>query len=164
MACSGYVCFPYKDATVITSQILSVFAFILSIGYAPTFFLGLLVMIAHQILCCCPIHKLVLWIIVVLSLVVAALNFYAAPEMMTRTTPDFCWPILTLDMMCNDTRTFFGICHYVSGSFWLLSAILNLTFLASGRHAAWNDKYFAGSSDEVVAVAVPVSGRNDADV
>jgi len=164
MICSCCVCFPYKDAMVITSQILSVFAFILSIGYAPTFFLGLLVMIAHQILCCCPIHKLVLWIIVALSLVLAALNFYAAPEMMTRTTPDFCWPILTIDLMCNGARTFFGICHYVSGSFWLLSAILNVAFLASGRHETWNDKHFGGNSDEVVAVAVPVSGGKPADV
>ena len=143
-------CCPYKDAMVITSQVLSVFAFILSIGWMPPFFLGLIVMIAHQILCCCRINQKVFWVIVVMSVVTAGLNFYGAPVMMTRVTPDVCFPILTLDMMCNDARNFFGICHFVSGSLWLLLAILNVAFITSGRHANWNNKL----AEEPVATTV----------
>lgn len=160
----GCTCYPYKDSLVIVSQSLSVVAFILSIGWMPSFFFGLCAMIMHQALCCCPVQQPFFWILAGISTGAAALNFYAAPEMMNRVTPDFCWPILTLDLMCNDARTFFGISHYVSGSLWLVLAILNVVFVNSGRHATWNDKYFADNNHEIEAVAVPVSQDNNTDV
>lgn len=141
---------------VITSVVLSGVATIISFGWWVTFFVGGFTMLLHQLLWCCRINKMGFILFALIALVETGLSFYVAVEMPRRTTPEgFCWPIFTIDLVCNEMRTFYSILHYVSGGMWLISAGLNLAFVASGRIAKYEEEENA-NDEPADAAAVDV--------
>ena len=134
---------------VIASVVLSGIATAISFGWWVTFFFGGFTMVLHQLLWCCRINKMGFILFALIALVEAGLSFYAAVEMRRRITPDFCWPIFTIDLVCNDMRTFYSILHYISGGMWLISACLNLAFVASGRLAKYEEDESANDEPAV---------------
>ena len=150
-------CTPNKHPLVITAQIFSIVAFCFSFGWIWTFLVGLCAMVVQQLLWCAPVHQNIFWLLAAASLAAAGMNVFAAVEMMRTTTPDFCWPIFTIELMCDDARTFYGILHWVSSGFWLLSAILDVVFVTQKRNENDSGKSNVDDDDEVVVtMEVPV--------
>merc|ERR1711933_477917 len=103
------------------------------------------------------------------SIALAGLNVYAGVAMMNTTTDENCLPILSIEYMCNDARTFFGIVHFMSAGSWLLSAILDVVFVTQTSNNE-NDKSSgksnadANADDDEVIVTVqqaPVATPDD---
>jgi len=148
MACAS----EYKNPLVMTAQLLSIVAFLLSFGWIWTYVVGFCVMLVQQLLWCCPIDKRIFWFLGITSLVASGMNLYVGFAMM-NTTSDACFPIFTIDAMCNDMRTFVGACNYASGGLWLIAAVLDLRFISRKQ----DDEEDAGKIAEAEGVPVPAS-------
>merc|ERR1711933_266106 len=100
------------------------------------------------------------------SIALAGLNVYAGVAMMRTTTDENCLPILSIEYMCNNARTFFGIIHFMSAGSWLLSAVLDVVFVTQTSNNE-NDKSSSGKSNSnaddevVVTVQAPVATPDD---
>lgn len=152
-------CCYYKSCLVITPQILSIVAFLISFGWYAPWWVGMVVMIIQQVLWCTKCKPL-FWVLVPFSLVAAALNFYTGYAMVNTVTPDFCWPMFTIEYMCNDARLAVSIMSYISGGLWVISAILNLIFVLKDD----DDEEEAKEEDDDEAVAVAVQPQASEDV
>jgi len=128
-------CTHNKHPLVIKAQIFSIVAFLFSFGWIWTFGLGLCAMILQQLLWCMAFPRWAFWGLVATSIALAGVNVFAALAMMRTTTDENCLPILSIEYMCNNARTFYGVLHCVSGGFWLLSAILEVVFVTQ----KWNE-------------------------
>ena len=118
-------------------------------------------MIVQQILWCWKgaVHNFVFLLLAATSIAAVGLNFYAANAMTNTTNVGACFPIFTIEYMCNDMRTFVGSCHYASGGLWLLSAILDVTVVVRNIQ---NDNGNSGDDEE--AVAIPDSEGQSSEV
>lgn len=143
-------CCYYKSGLVIAPQILSIVAFLISFGWYMSWWVGMVVMTIQQVLWCTKCKPL-FWVLIPISLVAAALNFYAGYAMVNTTTWDFCWPMFTIEYACNDLRLAYSIMSYISGGLWTISAILNLFFVLK------KDEDEEDKEEEAVAVAVQAS-------
>ncbi len=145
-------CCYYKSGLIITPQALSIFAFLISFGWGWPWLMGLVVMIIQQVLYCTKVPKALIWVLVFISLIPAALNFYAGYAIMNTVTPGFCWPFFSIELQCNDGRRTVGILSYVSGVLWVICGVLDLVYVL-----LFGDDDEGEEDEAVAAVAVKVS-------
>lgn len=121
-------CCYYKNALVIVPQVFSILAFLMSFGWWWPWLVGIIVMTMQQVLYCVK-AKALIWVLVFLQLIPAALLFYAGYAIMNTSQSGFCWPIWTIRDMCDDGRLYFSINSYVGGGLWVISSVLDLVYV-----------------------------------
>lgn len=139
-------CCYYKNALVIVPQVFSILAVLMSFGWWWPWLVGIIVMTMQQVLYCVK-AKALIWVLVFLQLIPAALLFYAGYAIMNTEQSGFCWPIWTIQEMCDDGRLYFSINSYVGGGLWVISSVLDLVYVLITK----DDEE---TTDEAVAVPV----------
>ena len=122
---------------VTASQVLSIAALVISFSWWVSFFLGLLLVVAYDFLCCWSPPKPYLFVLSLLSLVEAALLVYAGIHLLSNfTPPEGCLPFLSLEYVCNGFRTRYAELSFGAAVLWLASGTCTFYFVVSGKHAA----------------------------
>ena len=123
---------------VVASQVLSIAALVISFSWWVSFFPGILLMVAYQILCCWSPPKPYLFVLSLLSLVEAALLVYAGIELLSNTAEvgiliffPFIGIYLSLIIMSFGPFLCFG-----AAVLWLAAGTCTFAFVVSGKHAA----------------------------
>lgn len=113
---------------------LSIAALAISFSWWVSFFLGVALMMAYQVFCCCLPPKPYFFALSLVSLVEAVILVYAGIDLLSNTTPDFCWPFFSLDLTCNDARSTYAVLSFCAAVLWLAAAVCAIAFVASGKH------------------------------
>ena len=121
---------------VVASQVLSIAALVISFSWWVSFFPGILLMVAYQILCCWSPPKPYLFVLSLLSLVETVLLVYAGINLLTNRTPETCFPFLALEVTCNDLRTPYAVLSFGAAVLWLAAGTCTFAVVVSGKHAA----------------------------
>lgn len=123
-----------NEGLVVASQFLSIAAFVISFSWWVSFFLGLATMVAYQAYCCYRPTKLYLFVLSLVSLVVAVTLLYAGIDLLSNTTADFCWSFFSLELTCNDARTTYAAFSFCAAVLWIAAGICTFAFVMSGKY------------------------------
>jgi len=129
--------FPYNDRLLVTSQALSIAAFLLSWNdIIFTFPLSFIPFFLQQIAWCCRYSKC--------CMVISSLACFALSAVCI-------WIGIWHSHMCL-TMCFFVdenvlmVIAFIEAALWLASGVLTMIFVASGRHAKWEEWWDAGAA------------------
>ncbi|KAL7560262.1 hypothetical protein ACA910_015479 [Epithemia clementina (nom. ined.)] len=131
-------CCVYRDSYLITAQVVSIVAFLLSFAGLVAFLLGLAAMIVLQVVWCCRLNQCGLTTAATFAAVVACLNLGWAIAIFVQGS-DVCSDIVWVDDD-DDTLsssssskdcpwTAFGICLLISAALWLVVSALVVWFV-----------------------------------
>mmetsp|Transcript_25651 Transcript_25651/g.54774 ORF Transcript_25651/g.54774 Transcript_25651/m.54774 type:complete len:239 (+) Transcript_25651:40-756(+) len=176
----GCLCAPYKDAFVITAQIVSIFAFLISWIWWATFLSSVIALIMLQCIWCCRQNRAGFMVSAAFSLIAAITNVYSGIFILSNwDDAHVCLPFALEHFNYDDIAIDYGydydddyeqqymdLCFdhayaniaFFDGALWLLVAGCTLCFEFSGRHAAldkrWSDQNTSTSDENVATVAV----------
>jgi len=154
------ICFPYIDRYMITAQIVSILAFLISWFWWVTFFVGFICLVLLQVIWCCRQNKIGLYISAGISFVAAVTSTIAGIYMIVVWKDKvFCeiW-YLTVedDVYCSGPSCYdsYDYCEegimvavaFVAAILWFATSGCILCFVQSGRHTQWEEKLQAADT------------------
>jgi len=162
-------CLPYVDGYMITAQIISIVAFLISWLWWVTFIVGGICLVLLQVIWCCRQNKIGLYISAGISFV-AAITCTVAGIVMIILWKDnvYCqiW-LLTDGYDGNDYYTpdkgypekpdyceegIWAAVAFVTALLWFATSGCILYFVKSGRHTKWEEKLQATADAETTAI------------
>jgi len=156
------ICLPYDDPCMITSQILSIVAFLISWIWWGSFIISLIALVLQQIIWCCRQSKAMLLASQVTSFTAALSCLFSGIYMLIAWKNAFnCAPFL---LESNDdwytagddwyTASYdhcpekaYAAVAFVDAALWFASAGFTITFINSGRYAKWEEKLSSRNSN-----------------
>uniref|UniRef100_A0A7S4AIK0 MARVEL domain-containing protein n=1 Tax=Pseudo-nitzschia australis TaxID=44445 RepID=A0A7S4AIK0_9STRA len=157
---------PYSNACVITAQILSIFAFLISWIWWVTFIISFIVMVLLQIIWCCRQNRAGIMASIVVSFIsFIACLFSAIWALVVWKGSNWCAPFFFISDDSYDDYYSYDYCPegawaavaFFDAALWLAVAGCMLYFEFSGRHAAldkrWSDQNTSTSDENVATVA-----------
>jgi len=139
---------PYDDPCMITSQILSILAFLISWIWWGSFIISLIALVLQQIIWCCRQSKAMLLASLWTSFVAALSCLFSGTYMLIawKNTQDCVSFLLKSDDdwyraadedYCPEKA--YAVVAFVDAALWFASAGFTITFINSGRYAKWEE-------------------------
>jgi len=162
------ICLPYDDAFMVSAQVLSIVAVIISWVFWGTFIISLSGFILYQTVWCRRQSRCGLVAAIVICVLAASLNLFSAIFFfMTKKDSKWCEPFTMMsdDNPYDDGYYSYNYCDHIAWSivsfvgaaFWLAAAGLTAKFLYGGNYAKWeeklNQRMKKGDTDAVEAEA-----------
>jgi len=149
-------CLPYDDTYMITAQILSIVAFLISWIWWVSFTISVAALVLHQIIWCCRQSRMGLITAHIVSVVAALLCIFAGIFLLIfRKSAWWCAPFTLQSYDDDDDDIYFDddwsydVCYekayaavaFVDAGLWLGAALFTISFVTSGRYAKWEATY-----------------------
>jgi len=126
---------------MISAQVFAGVAFSISwAGGLLYWAIALIPFLLQQILWCCRCHKLVMIIDSLSCLLVGGLNVRAGRQEKASCNRNYEWCLL----FCECELMYMA---FASAVLWIISGLLTLIFVGSGRHARWEELWNANTND-----------------
>lgn len=170
------MCLPYDDGFMITAQVLSIIAIVISWIWWVGFIISMIALVLHQIIWCCRqsrcgiIANQVVSIIAGLCCVFAGVFFLVA-----RKKAYWCDPF-TLSYWDNNDDNYrydycpekaYAIVAFVDAALWFAAAACTIAFLKTGRYERWEAALSkttnAETSPEAVEMGIVEAGAEVAE-
>ena len=179
------MCLPYKDGFMITAQIISIVAFLISWLWWVTFTVGLISLVLLQLAWCCRQSKIGLFVSVGISMLAGIACTIAGVVMIVLWKDQWRCPIFYLtevddyydnyDDIYDDNYEYYvtpenrpdycdeqtwAVVAFVTATFWFTTSGLILYFVGSGRYAILEEKEkLRGASDTTptTTIATPTA-------
>lgn len=166
------MCMPYDDAWMISAQILSIVAFLISWVWWPAFIICLTALVMHQLVWCCRQSECMLIATHAISVVAALMcSFAGILWIIVRRDSGYCEPFTFYadDQFaddnggmwdCSKSAIIYAVIAFVDAVLWLAVAGCTITFVNSGRYQKWEDqrsKKTTGSGNDEESSAVEVA-------
>lgn len=149
-------CLPYDDTYMITAQILSIVAFLISWIWWVSFTISVAALVLHQIIWCCRQSRMGLITAHIVSVVAALMCIFAGIFLLIfRKSAWWCAPFTLQSYDDDDDDIYFDddwsydVCYekayaavaFVDAGLWLGAALFTISFVTSGRYAKWEATY-----------------------
>jgi len=149
-------CLPYDDTYMITAQILSIVAFLISWIWWGSFTISVAALVLHQIIWCCRQSRMGLITAHIVSVVAALMCIFAGIFLLIfRKSAWWCAPFTLQSYDDDDDDIYFDddwsydVCYekayaavaFVDAGLWLGAALFTISFVTSGRYAKWEATY-----------------------
>jgi len=132
-------CLPYVDGYMMTAQIISIVAFLISLIWWETCIVGGICFISLQVIWCCRQNKIGLYISAGISFVAAIISTVAGIYIIVV------WKDIYM------LQGLFAVIEFVKALLWFVTSGCILYFVKSGRHAKWEEKLQAAADTDTTA-------------
>jgi len=132
-------CLPYVDGYMMTAQIISIVAFLISLIWWETCIVGGICFISLQVIWCCRQNKIGLYISAGISFVAAIISTVAGIYIIVV------WKDIYM------LQGLFAVIEFVKALLWFVTSGCILYFVKSGRHAKWEEKLQAADDTDTTA-------------
>jgi len=151
------ICLPSSDRYMITAQILSIVACLVSYFWWLTFLIGLVCLILLQSIWCCGKNRTGLYISAGISFMAAVTCIFGGIRMIVSWKGNVWCDVFFFgygyedDDECKEVK--WAIVAFVAATLWFVTSGCILYFVKSGRHSKWEEKVQAADTGITTTVA-----------